>query len=68
MIDDKVAPRPKPMTVGQMIEKLSKYDKSLVVWVDTEARCDQYHMYPVEGVWDTPDSGRGGGVHISLHI
>jgi hypothetical protein len=70
--DDKVvyvaAPRPKPMTVGHMIAELSKHDKSMEVWVDTEARCDQYHMYPTDGVWEAPDIGHGKTVYISLSI
>jgi hypothetical protein len=62
-------PRPKTITVAALMRQLSKFDESLEVMVDTEARCDQYHMYPVEGVWEVKEEeGVGKFVYISLHI
>lgn len=70
--DDKIVYMTGPkdtLTVGQVIEKLSKMDKSLPLWVDTEARCDQAHLYPVEGAWDDViDDGLGRRAVLTLHI
>lgn len=58
------------MTVGEVIAKLSKMDKDLPLWVDTEARCDQAHLYPVSGVWELTkkQSGIDKIAYLSLHI
>lgn len=63
-------PRPRAMSVGELIQKLQAMDKDLPVYVDTEARCDQYHMYPTSDVYDTSDerTGMEKQAIIFLHI